>query len=183
VVVREFYDAMVVGDRGRIGQYIAVDATFRVAGNPWFTSSVRDEFWSRVDFFGALNMDLSIGSCELQRDGDSTLVNCDATQTDEFLDSLDVEIIGSVRVTVEDGLIHAFRSRGRIQEADSLLSGRRGLYFAPEADLFYSGFIDWAVRTEADSPCTSDDEGRPTVECAAFMLGHVEEYLAAIDEG
>ncbi len=182
-VVREFYDAIVAGDRRRVGEYIAVDATFQSAGNPWFAAIVRDELWALVDFFHALNVDLSLGACEHRLEGDSTLINCEVTQTDEFLDAFGVEIVGSARVTVEDGLIHAFRARTRIQEADSLLSGRRGLAFPPEADLYYSRFIDWAVRTQADSPCERYGEGSPTVECAAFMLSHVEEYLIVAADG
>jgi hypothetical protein len=178
-VVREFYDAMTKGDLERVADLIAVDASFAAGGNPWFSPTARNEFWSRVDFFRALNLNLVVGACEQQPDRDATIVNCEVTQTDDFLGSLGVEITGHARLTVEDGLIHVFRSRPRTQQTESLASGRRGLDFAPEADLHYGGFIDWAVGIDANSPCRSDLQGEPTIQCAAYMIAHVEEYLAA----
>ena len=115
-VVREFYAAMTAGDPKRISDLIAVDAVFGTVfeGDTWFSLEARNQFWARVDFFNELSVDISVGPCEQMAAGTSTLVSCEISQTDEFLEALGTEIRGSALLAVESGLISIFRSERRL---------------------------------------------------------------------
>ncbi|MDF1595202.1 MAG: adenylate/guanylate cyclase domain-containing protein [Acidimicrobiia bacterium] len=187
-VVREFYAAVTAGDRKRVESLIAVDAAFGAAkeGGTWFSPDARDEFWANYDFFNTLNVALSVGTCEQEVVGESVMVDCEVTQSDTYLDALGAEISGSGRLVVESGLIHSFvggpNFRGEVRISRANVGYRRGLTFTLESELLYDDFFDWAATTLADAleaSCGTDVLELPTVECALFMLDHVDEYIAA----
>jgi outer membrane protein assembly factor BamB len=187
-ILREFYAAVSAGDRRQVESLIAVDATFGAGfeGGYWYSPETREDFWQMVEFFNALNVELLIGTCDQQIAGESVLVECDVAQSDDFLDALGLEITGSARLSVESGLIHNFIESQRVGAQSNVnpawITYRRGLRFEVEAERLYDDFFRWAADSKADAfevACRGDIFERATVECANFMLDHVDEYLAA----
>jgi class 3 adenylate cyclase len=187
-VVREFFAAVTAGDRKRVESLIAVDAAFGAAigGGTWFSPEARDEFWAMYDFFNTLNVALSVGTCEQEVVAESVVVDCEVTQSDAYLDALGAEISGSGRLVVESGLIHNLVGGPNVRREDRIsrasVGYRRGLTFALESELLYDDFFDWATTAQPDAleaSCGSDNFEVPTIECALFMLDHVDEYVAA----
>ena len=177
---------MTAGDKERVSELVAVDAVFGTVfgGGTWFSSKARDEFWALVDFFNALNVELVVGSCEQHAEGMFVRLTCEATQSDDFLGALGVEIDGSALLTVEAGLIDIFRAATGTPFDPNLpayiLTKRRGLSFPVEAENLYENFFDWAAASKpeiAEASCGAGLADRVTVECAAFMLDHVDEYV------
>jgi hypothetical protein len=189
-VVQEFFTAMTLGERGRVTELVGVDAVFGTVfdGGTWFNRVNRDEFWGLVDFFNALNVRLEIGSCERTDVGTAVRIDCEVTQTDDFLTALGSQLQGSAVVTVESGLVRVLGSRINFNSPTNrdvaLASSRRGLIFPDNSDLLYQEFFDWAVETIPEmlaAACGVDLVDQASAECAWLMTDRIEEYLAASD--